>query len=109
MMTKAAITTLAIATDSTELAMIQTAAPSLLTGAVLPSSPMLVNLEGFLRYLEGRNSSPATLRAYAVDLAQFVSWLFSSFPPEIAPGEVQRSDIEDYLFTLSRKGLAGKS
>jgi site-specific recombinase XerD len=89
--------------------MIQSAAPQLLSGVVVPTSPLLQSLEGFLRYLDGRNSSPSTLRAYASDLAQFVSWLFSSFSPDIAPDEIQRSDIEDYLFSLSRNGLTGQS
>jgi integrase/recombinase XerC len=109
MITQTTNAALAIATTSPELAMIQAAAPQLLNGVVLPSSPLLVSLESYLRYLDGRNCSPATLRAYAVDLAQFVSWLFSSFPKDIEPGEVQRSDIEDYLFTLSRNGLSGKT
>jgi integrase/recombinase XerD len=109
MMTQPTDSTLAIVTDSLELAMIQSAAPQLLNGVVLPSSPMLTSLEGYLRYLDGRNCSPSTLRAYAVDLAQFISWLMSSFPADIEPGDVQRSDIEDYLFTLSRNGLSGKT
>jgi site-specific recombinase XerD len=109
MMTQSTEATTAIATASPQLAMIQSAAPQLLSGVVVPTSPLLQSLEGFLRYLDGRNSSPSTLRAYASDLAQFVSWLFSSFSPDIAPDEIQRSDIEDYLFSLSRNGLTGQS
>src|SRR4051794_29222060 len=102
-------TTLAIATKEPDLTMIQAAAPQLLSGVVIPTSPILANLEGFLRYLGGRNCSPSTLRAYATDLAQLLSWLFTSFSPDIQPDEVQRSDLEDYLFSLSRGGLSGQS
>jgi site-specific recombinase XerD len=109
MMTQPKETTLAIATINPDLAMIQAAAPQLLSGVVIPTSPLLQSLEGFLRYLDGRNCSPSTLRAYATDLAQFVSWLFRSFSPDMPPDEVSRSDIEDYLFSLSRNGLSGQT
>jgi site-specific recombinase XerD len=109
MMTKPRETAMAIATTNPDLAMIQAAAPQLLSGVVIPTSPLLQSLEGFLRYLDGRNCSPSTLRSYATDLAQFVGWLFRSFSPDMSPEEVQRSDIEDYLFSLSRTGLSGQT
>src|SRR5688572_11441731 len=107
MMTQPKETTMAIATQSPELAMIRSSAPQLLSGVVMPTSSLLMGLEGFLRYLDGRNCSPSTLRAYATDLSQFVGWLFASFSPDILAEEIQRSDLEDYLFTLARAGLTG--
>jgi integrase/recombinase XerC len=90
-----------------ELMRLQLAAPQLIAGVVLPTSPLLSYLEGFLRSLEGRNCSPATRRAYATDLAQLVSWLWTTFAPDILPAEIQRADLEDYLYTLARSGLTG--
>lgn len=89
--------------------MVQAAAPQLLSGVVVPSSPLLQGLEGFLRSLEGRNCSRHTLLAYATDLSQFLRWLYGTFSADILPEEVQRSDVEDYLFTLSRNGLTGRT
>lgn len=94
-------------TVDTPLPMVQRAAPQLLTGVVLPTSPLLPQLEGFLRSLDGRNCSPATVRAYATDLAQLVGWLWTTFSPDILPEEVQRADLEDFLYSLSRNGLTG--
>ncbi len=89
--------------------LVRVAAPRLLTGVVLPASPLLRGLEGFLRSLDGRNCSPHTLHAYATDLAQFLTWLSGTFAPGILPEEVQRADVEDYLFALARAGLTGRT
>src|SRR5215210_3826101 len=92
----------AIAKRELELAMLQRAAPQLLSGVVIINPALVQGLDGYLRYLEGRNCTASTLRAYASDLAQFVSWLFTSFSADITPEDVGRADIEDYLFSLSR-------
>jgi len=71
----------------------------------------------FLRYLEGdRNVSSHTLRAYANDLAQFLTFLgdtageSAASPPEASLLEgVTRHTIREYLGTLQVRGMASRT
>ncbi len=64
-------------------------------------------LEAFLRHLEGRNASPATLTAYSTDLTQFIGWVRENSILSERPDQVTRTDISEYLSYLSQKSLTG--
>jgi integrase/recombinase XerC len=71
----------------------------------------------FLRYLEGdRNVSSHTLRAYAKDLAQFLTFLGDTAgesPTSLSEASllesVTRHTIREYLATLQRRGMASRT
>ncbi len=65
--------------------------------------------ERFLRTLEGRNRSQATISAYRLDLTQFVSWLHETNAVALSPVQVDKTDISEYLSHLARQKLSGVS
>lgn len=76
------------------------------------SSPLPSLKEGlaaFLRALDGRNKSGATIRAYRADISQFLTWLSSSSLVVHAPADVTRTDVTEYLAHLSQSDLSGVS
>ena len=79
------------------------------SGVLIRPDSLQRGAEAFLTCLEGRNVSPATLRAYATDLQQFLGWLSQTYSPAILVDEVERGDIEEYLAFLARRGLSGVS
>ena len=70
----------------------------------------------FLRYLEGeRNVSSHTLRAYATDLSQFLTFLGDDPQPDDAGSstgilqDVSRHTIREYLAELQRLGMSSRT
>src|SRR4051794_2072682 len=82
-------------------------APHAAVGQVVDPLDLGETVKSFLRTLEGRNASPETIRAYTTSLAQFLTYLAASYPSGIRADEVQQEDVEEYLITLSRRGLSG--
>jgi site-specific recombinase XerD len=66
-------------------------------------------LELYLRTMEGRNRSRATIHAYRTDLNQFIKWVRETNVTIDAPEDVARLDITEYLAFLSERGLSGVS
>jgi site-specific recombinase XerD len=66
-------------------------------------------LDLFLRTLEAKNRSSATMQAYRTDLRQFVTWLRETNITIEAPADVERLDVTEYLAHLSERGLSGVS
>jgi len=66
-------------------------------------------LEGFLRSLEGRNRSQATIAAYRADLEQFINWLHQTNAVALSPADVDKLDITEYLSHLAARKLTGVS
>jgi site-specific recombinase XerD len=64
-------------------------------------------LDLFLQSLEGRNSSPLTIRAYGTDLRQFFDYLTSSNPLFSRLDEVTQDDIHEFLASLAKQGRSG--
>jgi site-specific recombinase XerD len=79
----------------------------------MAAQPKLHTLEStlalFLRTLEGKNRSRATIQAYQIDLNQFLDWLRETNVTIDAPADVARLDITEYLAFLSERGLSGVS
>lgn len=66
-------------------------------------------LERYLRSLDAKNRSTATIKAYRADLTQFVSWLRGTNVTIDTPEDVERLEITEYLGALSDRGLSGVS
>jgi site-specific recombinase XerD len=66
-------------------------------------------LGGFLRTLEGRNRSAATLVAYQADIRQFASFLTDTnvFAAELE--RITRADVSEFLAWLSDRNVSGVS
>jgi integrase/recombinase XerC len=74
-----------------------------------PNLGLEESLKAFLRALEGKNRSEATLKAYRIDLYQFIIWLKQNNLAATSPDRIEKADITEYLTFLSRQGLTGKS
>lgn len=72
-------------------------------------SPLEDALEAFLRTLDGKNRSQATIRAYQADLLQFLDFLRESNYTAEDPADVTREDVTEYLSHLANLGLSGVS
>lgn len=74
-------------------------------------SPVMLEkaLELFLESLRGKNRSELTLKAYRVDLTQFISYLHRNNLVIKYPREVEKADISEYLTYLAQKDLTGVS
>ena len=57
-------------------------------------------LATFLNVLTGKNRSAATIRAYATDIAQFISYLHANNVSIQKPDEVEKIDVVEYLSSL---------
>ncbi len=66
-------------------------------------------VEAFLRALEGKNRSPATLKAYTIDLDQFIGWVHENNFTAATVEQVEKVDITEYLAHLGRGGITGVS
>ncbi|MCC6175214.1 MAG: site-specific integrase, partial [Chloroflexi bacterium] len=82
-------------------------APVAAVGQVVDPLDLGEGAKAFIRTLEGRNASLETIRAYSTSLAQFLGYLAECYPAGLRADEVQQEDIEEYLITLSRRGLSG--
>lgn len=71
--------------------------------------PLANDLDAFLAYLEGKNRSVATLKAYRIDLWQFFIWLQQNNLVATTPAQIERADISEYLTFLARQGMSGVS
>lgn len=71
--------------------------------------PLANHLHAFLAYLEGKNRSEATLKAYRIDLWQFFIWLQQNNLTATTPAHIERADISEYMTFLSRQGMSGVS
>ena len=65
------------------------------------------SLKAFLAALEGKNRSGATLKAYRIDLYQFIIWLKENNLAATNPSRIEKADLTEYLTCLSRLGLTG--
>src|SRR4051794_34606397 len=64
-------------------------------------------LATFLDGLHGKNRSGATIRAYASDIAQFISFLHATNVSVRTPADVAKVDIVEYLSALAKRELTG--
>ena len=73
------------------------------------NTAMQESLNAFLRSLEGKNRSEATVKAYRTDLLQFFVWLQDNNIAATAPERIERADITEYLAHLSHWRVSGVS
>lgn len=66
-------------------------------------------LEDFLRAMEGKNRSEATIRAYHTDVLQFIIWLRQNDLTITNPAHVGKIDITEYLAFLAERRVSGVS
>ena len=66
-------------------------------------------LDDFLRSLEGRNRSAATIRAYRTDILQFIIWLRQNNLTITNPEQVAKIDITEFLAFLAERRVSGVS
>jgi len=64
-------------------------------------------LATFLNALSGKNRSAATIRAYATDISQFISFLHANNVSIHTPAEVEKIDVVEYLSALAKRELTG--
>src|SRR5919197_305448 len=64
-------------------------------------------LATFLNALSGKNRSAATIRAYATDISQFISFLHANNVSMHTPSDVQRLDVMEYLSDCAKRELTG--
>ena len=64
-------------------------------------------LATFLDGLHGKNRSSATIRAYASDISQFISFLHANNVSIQTPADVEKVDIVEYLSSLAKRELTG--
>lgn len=73
----------------------------------LPDSK--TSIDAFLRNLQAKNRSQATILAYQGDLTRFFSWLTQNNATVSSIGQVKREDVTEYLASLGADGLTGVS
>ncbi len=61
----------------------------------------------FLRALEARNRSEATISAYSTDLGRFIDWLHANNLAVQAADQVEKKDITEYLAFLGGQRVSG--
>ena len=66
-------------------------------------------LEHYVRALQGRNRSEATITAYRADLSRFIAWLRETNATIESPEDVEWLDVTEYLGHLADLGLSGVS
>lgn len=67
------------------------------------------SLAAFLRSLESKNRSAATIKAYRTDILQFLIWLKENNLAAESPQHVERADIIEFLASLSHRNMSGIS
>src|SRR5256714_924973 len=77
------------------------------TGADMHTMTLEKGLATFLNALSGKNRSTATIRAYATDIAQFISFLHANNVSIQKPAEVEKIDVMEYLSALAKRELTG--
>jgi integrase/recombinase XerC len=77
------------------------------TGADMHTMTLEKGLATFLNALSGKNRSTATIRAYATDIAQFISFLHANNVSIHTPAEVEKIDVVEYLSALAKRELTG--
>src|SRR5205814_3586229 len=77
------------------------------TGADMHTITLEKGLATFLDGLHGKNRSSATMRAYASDIAQFISFLHANNVSVRTPADVEKVDIVEYLSVLAKRELTG--
>src|SRR5919206_596688 len=77
------------------------------TEAALQHITLEKGLATFLNALAGKNRSAATIRAYATDIQQFISFLHANNVSIHTPAEVEKIDVMEYLSALAKKELTG--
>src|SRR5438093_12493902 len=77
------------------------------TGADMRTMTLEKGLATFLNALSGKNRSAATIRAYATDIAQFISFLHANNLSILTPADVQKIDVMEYLSALAKRELTG--
>jgi len=64
-------------------------------------------LATFPNWLHGKNRSAATIRAYRTDIQQFISFLHANNVSILAPNDVEKVDVVEYLSALAKRELTG--
>src|SRR5437764_15321198 len=77
------------------------------TGAHMHTRTLEKGLATFLDGLHGKSRSSATIRAYASDIAQFISFLHANNVSVRTPADVEKVDIVEYLSALAKRELTG--
>src|SRR4051812_11289910 len=77
------------------------------TGADMHNITLEKGLATFLDGLHGKNRSSATMRAYASDIAQFISFLHATNVSVRTPADVEKVDVVEYLSSLAKRALTG--
>src|SRR6266516_2234802 len=77
------------------------------TGAGMRSITLEKGLATFLNALSSKNRSSATIRAYASDIAQFISFLHANNVSIQKPAEVEKIHVMEYLSALAKRELTG--
>src|SRR6185312_16091034 len=60
-----------------------------------------------LQQLDGINASPATIKAYRIDLMQFLAFLDAEYGLTCAAHQVGRAELIEYLSWLTGRGNRG--
>jgi site-specific recombinase XerD len=77
------------------------------TGADMRTITLEKGLATFLDALSGKNRSAATIRAYQMDILQFISFLHSNNVSIQTPADVEKVDIVEHLSALAKRELTG--
>jgi integrase/recombinase XerC len=64
-------------------------------------------LASFVRSLEGRNRSPHTIRSYATDISQCITFLRATDITVQSPADVTRSHVSEFLAFLGQQAVLG--
>ena len=77
------------------------------TGADMRTITLEKGLATFLNALSGKNRSGTTIRAYQMDIRQFLSFLHETNVSIHTPADVQKVDVVEYLSALAKRELTG--
>src|SRR5437764_15070938 len=77
------------------------------TGADMRTITLEKGLATFLDGLFGKNRSSATMRGYASDIYQFISFLHATNVSIQTPADVEKVDVVEYLSALAKRELTG--
>src|SRR5687768_7268688 len=65
------------------------------------------HVAGFVKELQGKNSSTLTITAYTTDIRQFLSYVRENNLTIQAPTGITKQDVTDFLSFLSQQGRSG--